>query len=96
MKNSVCFSGLLVALFLGCVRCDAAGLPPQYTPKPARQPTYFVIKNVNVIQMTSTNRVIEQATVVIENGHIEVIAWDHYEKRSGHRWNGQMVDIRTH
>lgn len=71
MKNSVCFIGLLVALFLGCVRCDAAGLPTYYTPKPAKQPTYFVIKNVNVIPMTSPNRVIEQATVVIKDGHIE-------------------------
>lgn len=71
MKNSVCFSSLLVALFLGCVRCNAAGLPTHHIPKPARQPIYFIIKNVNVISMTSPNRVIEQATVVIKNGHIE-------------------------
>jgi len=42
-----------------------------YPPKPAPQQAYFVIKNVNVIPMTSPYTVIDQVTVVIKNGHIE-------------------------
>lgn len=34
-------------------------------------PTYFVIRNVNVIPMTSPNKILYHTTVVIKNGRIE-------------------------
>lgn len=71
MKNNVRSIVLLATIFFGCKPYAVAGSRPDYPPKPASQQNYFVIKNVNLIPMTSLDKVIYHTTVVIKNGHIE-------------------------
>ncbi len=71
MKNNFRLIGLLITLFLVWMHYGAARSLTDHQPKPATPPTYFVIKNVTVIPMTSPNKVVYHTTVVIKNGHIE-------------------------
>ena len=71
MKTNVRFVSLLAILFLGWLYDGPAESITDFSPKPARQPVYFCIRNVNVIAMTSPNKVIYHTTVVIRNGYIQ-------------------------
>ncbi|AUD06763.1 amidohydrolase family protein [Spirosoma pollinicola] len=71
MKTSFFSIFVLVAIF-GVVKPRLpVRSPTAYSSQQASQPAYFVIKNVNVIPMTSPGAVIIQASVVIRNGYIE-------------------------
>ncbi|MGM9509052.1 amidohydrolase family protein [Larkinella sp. GY13] len=66
MKNTVFVSLFLAIILWAWVPRAATSRLPDLA-----QPTHFVIRNVNVIPMTSPTKIIYQATVVIKNGQIE-------------------------
>ncbi|GAB3758032.1 amidohydrolase family protein [Spirosoma pomorum] len=80
---------------------EAAGLLLGYPPKLISQSSYFVIKNVTVIPMTSPNQVIKHATVIIKNGHIESL--DGVTPKNAHIIDGTgkwlmpgLIDVHVH
>ncbi|NDU97352.1 amidohydrolase family protein [Spirosoma terrae] len=74
MRNNFLSFFFLVTLFLACMSHAVAMLPISYPPKQAVQQHPFIIKNVNVIAMTSPNKVLYHTTVIVRNGRIESLS----------------------
>jgi len=63
---SFIFLALCILIFSGCNNATST----KYNVEKTQEHQVFVIKNVNIIPMTKENRILENATVVIENKKI--------------------------